>query len=107
MHESAVPAWRVGQSKTRREVVPPGRCQGARHPWITREQPAFGRTGEHYRLLTRNDGLNFVVFFVPRRTDVVPQSVVEGQIGFHAPAVLGVQTEVVTAAVGRERFPLD
>src|SRR5580658_11228232 len=53
----------VGKAKTGTKVVPAGRSQGARNAGIAGKDPSCRGTGEHHRLLTRNEGLNLVIFF--------------------------------------------
>src|SRR5271167_1771135 len=97
----------IGQSQARSKVVPARGRQRTRDTGITREHPADWGTWEDHGLFAGNEGLDFVVLFMPGRADVVAQTIVERQVWFHAPTVLRIKTKVEIPSVRRIGLALD
>src|ERR1700734_776072 len=78
----------VSDSDSRRKVVIASGRQSAWHVRITGENPSHRRTRKHERLLSGDEGFDFVVLFRPRAAHIPAQTVVDGKLGPHAPAIL-------------------
>ena len=94
-----VPARGVGQADARGEVEISRRRQRSRDTGISGEKDSRGRTGKNDRRLARFKCGDAVIFFIPGLDAIPAQTVVQRQVGTHAPAILPVQAPVLIAAV--------
>ncbi len=97
----------IGETETGSKLVPAGWGEGIGNAGIAGENPASWRTWENKGLLTRNDGLNFIPFFMPWRADVVTNPIIESEIGLDAPAILSKKAKIEISAVGGIRLSLN
>ncbi len=90
---------RPGDAETRGEICVAGIAHAGGNSRIARHHPSLGGARKYQRLLARNKSLQLVLRLVPRLRHVPAQAVVKGESGTHAPAILGVDTQVMQARV--------
>src|SRR5258708_5259015 len=94
IQETTVRRWRISESDTRSKIIPSGRRQSTGNAGIAWKHPSRGRTGEPRRVQAGHQSLQLAILLRPWSAHIPPQPVVQSQIRFYPPTILGEQSDI-------------
>ncbi len=98
---------RVGDTKARSKVAPPGGRDGAWNSRITRNQVARGRVGKLDGLYSRNRSGQTAIDIAPGPGDIPAEAGINGEIGSRLPGILDEEPAVTGTVVEQLDGALD